>query len=72
VTIGRETLIAFVSDGSFAVEPGAIAFAPGSSGWKRRDGRERRWPELFLRGGSAAEKFGRPKSGDFIEFTSGG
>ena len=67
VTIGRETLIALVSDGSFAVEPGAMAFAPGSSGWKTRDGEERRWLELFLRGGSAAEKFGHPKSGDPIE-----
>jgi S-adenosyl-l-methionine hydroxide adenosyltransferase len=72
VTIGRETLMAFVSDGSFAVEPGAMAFAPGSSGWKTRDGKERRWLELFLRGGSAAEKFGQPKSGDLIEFTPAG
>jgi hypothetical protein len=72
VTIGRETLIAFVSDGSFAVEPGAMAFAPGSSGWKTRDGRKSRWLELFLRGGSAAEKFGHPKSSDAIQFTPAG
>ena len=68
MTIGRETLIAFGSDGSFSVEPGAIAFAPGSSGWKTRGGQERRWLELFLRGGSATEKFGNPKSGDRIDF----
>jgi hypothetical protein len=68
VKIGRETLAAVVSDGSFAVEPGTIAFAPGSSGWTTRTGKRRTWLELFLRGGSAAEKFGNPKSGDSIDF----
>lgn len=51
------------SDGSFSVDPGTIAFAPGSSGWRTRAGGEIRWMEIFLRGGNAAERFGWPKSG---------
>jgi hypothetical protein len=58
---------ATVSDGSFAVEHGQLAFAPGSSGWKDKDGVETRWMELFLRGGNAWEAFGRPLNGARIE-----
>ena len=63
VTIGRETHEALVSDGSFAVESGQLAFAPGSSGWETDDGQRLFWMELFLRGGSACERFGRPAVG---------
>lgn len=57
------------SDGSFAVEPGQLAFAPGSSGWTNAQGEETRWIELFLRGGNAWEFFGRPSVGTQIEIT---
>lgn len=46
--------------GTFAVEQGGLAFAPGSSGWPLPDGRRRRWMEVFLRGGSAHGAFGHP------------
>ncbi len=51
---------AVVSDGTFAVKPGQLAFAPGSSGWPNADGEETRFMELFLRGGNAAELFDHP------------
>jgi hypothetical protein len=58
-----------VTDGSFAVHPGTIAFAPGSSGWDRDGTRDLRWMELFLRGGSAWDAFDRPGVNDSLEFT---
>jgi len=58
---------AIVSDGTFEVEEGELAFAPGSSGWPRADGEAVRWMELFLRGGSAWEVFGRPDIGARLE-----
>jgi hypothetical protein len=58
---------AIASDGSFAVEHGQLAFAPGSSGWKNKQGEETRWMELFLRGGNAWEAFGRPSVGEHIQ-----
>ncbi len=63
VRIGATELEATVSDGTFEVEAGKLSFAPGSSGWAEPDGRARRWIELFLRGGSAWEAFGRPAVG---------
>ena len=65
--IGGTEQEAIASDGSFAVEPGQLAFAPGSSGWEVRPGEKIRWMELFLRGGSAWEAFGRPTVGGRIE-----
>jgi len=62
VTVGSAVLEAVVSDGSFSVAPGQLALAPGSSGWTL-GGKEACWMELFLRGGSAWEQFGRPKIG---------
>jgi S-adenosyl-l-methionine hydroxide adenosyltransferase len=57
-----------VSDGVFAVPTGAIAFAPGSSGWRHRgDGDVRTSYEIFARGRDAAELFGRPASGTPVE-----
>lgn len=67
VRIGAVDLQAIASDGSFAVEPGQIAFAPGSSGWRLPDGREIRWMEIFLRGGNAWQVFGCPEVGARIE-----
>ncbi len=65
--IGDVEREATASDGSFEVEEGELAFAPGSSGWPRPDGKEVRWMELFLRGGSAWEAFGRPGVGSRLE-----
>ena len=69
VRIGTEELTAAASDGSFGVEEGELAFAPGSSGWTKGDGEEVRWMELFLRGGDAWEAFGRPEVGARVEIT---
>jgi len=54
---------AMVSDGTFDVPAGTLAFAPGSSGWTRRDGSEVRWYEILLRGGNAAEVLNHPEPG---------
>lgn len=55
--------------GGFAVPQGALALAPGSSGWPLPSGGRRTWMELFLRGGSAWEAFGRPQVGAELELT---
>ena len=67
VRIGDAEMEATASDGSFAVEPGQLAFAPGSSGWPDGKGTQLRWMELFLRGGNAWEAFGKPGVGAEIE-----
>ena len=69
VRIGRAEHVASASDGSFEVETGQLAFAPGSSGWTSADGTETVWMELFLRGGSAWEVFGRPAIGTPVEIS---
>lgn len=61
IRIGDVVSDAIYSDGSFKVPEGTLAFAPGSSGWLSSTGEPIRWMELFLRGGSAWERFGRPK-----------
>lgn len=63
VRIGDVSATAIVSDGTFAVAEGELALAPGSSGWPTRSGRRRAFYELFLRGGSAAQRFAAPASG---------
>jgi S-adenosylmethionine hydrolase len=65
--IGGAEQEALASDGSFAVEQGQLAFAPGSSGWEVSPGERIRWMEIFLRGGNAWEAFGRPAVGGRIE-----
>lgn len=60
VTIGTVRRSVVRAGGSFGVPQGRLSFAPGSSGWPLPDGGRRRFMELFLRGGSAAELFGRP------------
>ncbi len=69
VRIGDTEQEAIASDGSFAVEPGQLAFAPGSSGWTNTQGEETRWMELFLRSGSAWELFDRPSVGAHIQIS---
>lgn len=68
VTIDGVVQEAIVSDGSFAVEPGQLAFAPGSSGWMSAQNQPVRWMELFLRGGNAWELFQQPTVGASIQF----
>ena len=66
VRIGETEREAILSDGSFAVPSGELAFAPGSSGWAAEGGEAIAWMELFLRGGNAWEAFGRPQVGEPI------
>jgi S-adenosylmethionine hydrolase len=61
IRIGDIVSDAIYSDGSFRVPEGTLAFAPGSSGWTGADGQPLRWMELFLRGGSAWARFGKPR-----------
>jgi hypothetical protein len=70
VRIGDVTLEAVVSDGSFAVQPRQLAFAPGSSGWPLDSDTPVRWMELFLRGGNAWDAFGRPSIAAHIEVST--
>ncbi|GIF16646.1 SAM hydrolase/SAM-dependent halogenase family protein [Actinoplanes teichomyceticus] len=68
VRIGAVVHEVVISDGVFAVPAGAIAFAPGSSGWPRGDGGGARVShEIFARGRNAAELFGNPVSGTPVE-----
>jgi S-adenosyl-l-methionine hydroxide adenosyltransferase len=60
VTIGSTVRTATVASGSFNVKEGNLALSPGSSG------HDRRFWELFKRGGSAWEEFNRPHTGDAI------
>lgn len=61
VNIGDVLAEATYTDSVFNVPEGTLALAPGSSGWLTSDGTQLTWMELFLRGGSAYELFGRPK-----------
>ncbi len=67
VTIGGQRALATVSDGTFEVPVGELAFAPGSSGWPMRTGGTLEFFELFLRGGSAEARFGFPRTGATVE-----
>lgn len=62
IRVGDVVSDAVYSDGSFKVPEGTLAFAPGSSGWQAaHSDNSIRWMELFLRGGSAWERFGKPR-----------
>lgn len=61
IRVGDGVSDAIYSDGSFRVPEGTLAFAPGSSGWPVAGGEPLRWMELFLRGGNAWERFGKPR-----------
>jgi hypothetical protein len=69
VRIGAVAAEALVGGGTFEVPAGELSFAPGSSGWRRRDGSRRVCFELLQRGGSAAERFGFPRPGTEVEIT---
>lgn len=66
IRIGDIVSDAVYSDGSFRVPEGTLAFAPGSSGWTTSNGNSLRWMELFLRGGNAWERFGRPRVNQMV------
>jgi len=66
IRVGDRVSDAVYSDGSFQVPEGTLAFAPGSSGWESEQQPRFRWMELFLRGGSAWERLGRPEVGQSI------
>ena len=68
VRVGDVVSDAIYSDGSFQVAEGTLAFAPGSSGWQLGDGKVR-WMELFLRGGNAWQRFGRPQVNQTVTYT---
>ncbi|KKD39047.1 MAG: SAM-dependent chlorinase/fluorinase [Limnoraphis robusta] len=68
VRVGDMVSDAVYSDGSFRVSEGTLAFAPGSSGWTLNDKQQVRWMELFLRGGSAWKRFGKPRVGQFVTY----
>jgi len=56
--------------GSFGVQEGELAVAPGSSGYPLAAGGSVRWVELFLRGGSAAKALGVQGSGTEVALHS--
>ena len=68
VRVGDVVSDAIYSDGSFRVPEGTLAFAPGSSGWQGKDGQQVTWMELFLRGGNAWERFGKPKINQIVTY----
>ncbi len=69
VRIGDTVSDAIYCDGSFQVPEGTLAFAPGSSGWQNKEGQKVTWMELFLRGGNAWLRFGKPKIERSISFS---
>ncbi len=68
VHINGAAQTAICSDSSFEVDPGQLALAPGSSGWKLDDGKIIQWAELFLRSGRANELFDSPAIGATIQY----
>ncbi|NMG10051.1 SAM-dependent chlorinase/fluorinase [Brasilonema sp. UFV-L1] len=67
IRVGDVVSDAVYCDGSFKVPEGTLAFSPGSSGWSMADGSKSvRWMELFLRGGNAWERFGKPRVNQVI------
>jgi hypothetical protein len=67
VRVGGREHEAIAGDGTFAVRPGQMALAPGSSGWTDPGGTEVRWLEVFLRGGNAWAALGQPSIGGQVE-----
>jgi hypothetical protein len=71
IRVGDVVSDAIYSDGSFRVSEGTLAFAPGSSGWPSAEGEAPQyWMELFLRGGNAWERFGRPRVNQQVSLLS--
>ncbi len=64
VQVNNVVLTAIFTDGSFSVQDGELAFAPGSSGF------DNPFMEVFLRGGSAFLAFHKPPVESDIDFLS--
>lgn len=63
VRIGDVSATALVTERHGTAEDGQLALRPGAAGWRRRDGGERGFVEVFVGGGSAAQRFHRPHTG---------
>ncbi len=61
ISIGSQSKTATVATGSFNILEGDLAFSPGSSG------HDKRYWELFKRGGSAADEFAHPVAGAAVK-----
>lgn len=68
IDVNGQKRVAKVTDGIFGVADGQLCFAPGSSGWPLPDGSRKRFSEIVMRGGSAAESFGFPEGGSTIQW----
>jgi len=69
IRIGATSHVAVLTaEQHFEVGEGQLAFTPGSSGWTE-EGRDFRFLEVFLRGGSAWDLFGRPAPGTPVEMS---
>lgn len=68
IDVNGQKRVAKVTDGIFGVADGQLCFAPGSSGWTLPDGTKKRFSEIVMRGGHAAEAFGFPAGGSTIEW----
>jgi len=66
VGIGAVSATAVVAGDATAIAPGRLALAPGSFGWCCPDGRRRRFLALVVGGGSAAERFAFPSTGEAV------
>ena len=66
VRIGGVSATALMVGDAAAIPPGGLALAPGSFGWRGRDGRRRRFLELVVGGASAAERFASPAPGERV------
>jgi hypothetical protein len=61
--IGEVSAPAIVADANGAPACGELVLAPISPGWRARSGAQRPHMELAVRGGSAAQRFGKPRPG---------
>lgn len=60
ITVGKVSRDCLVSSETYKVADREVSFAPGSTGGNDR------FMEIWVKGGSAWEAFGRPKAGDII------
>jgi hypothetical protein len=63
VRVGDAEAPAVIAESLAAAPGGRLALAPGDAGWRTRAGKRRRYLELAIRGGSAAQQLGDPPTG---------
>lgn len=66
VCIGGQVHDAIVGQEGFSQGEGTLALTCGSSGWMDGKGKEFRFTEIFLRGGSAVNSFGHVQHGEMV------